>query len=94
MKYIGLIIAIIIVVIFCFALASPAIMSSQYNVPTINLVLPSDCNPSQIISMSHSQTGLLITYQNPITYDKRSALYPNPQNNDRPSFMFTFTKEK
>ena len=57
----------------------------------IVLVLPADC--LQILSASDGKNGLLVTYKSAVCEKTRAALYPNANDGDKPSFIFTFVKE-
>ena len=55
------------------------------------IVLPADC--LQVLSASDGKNGLLVTYKSAVCDKTRAALYPNANDGDKPSFIFTFVKE-
>jgi len=59
----------------------------------ISLVLPEQCEPENIISVSNGKTGLVLGYRT-VGGQVRAALYPNPQDGSHSEFIFVFVKDK
>lgn len=85
------VIAITIIILFWAAWTLPLLLANPASDTGTNIVLPD--NAMQVIGTSFSTRGMLVTY----IIDNGSvhaALYPNPHEGDRPSFIYNFVKER